>query len=219
MVQKETLDFLKGLAAHNNREWFQKHRPQYLEARLNILHLVMYLTGEISGFDHSLRNVEPEECLFRINRDTRFSHDKRPYKTNFGAFIKGGGKKTPGAGYYIHVEPGNCFLSGGIYMPPAPFLRAVRTAIADNPAEFRKILNAPRFKREFGTLADETLKTSPRGFARDHPASDLIKYKHYYVMKQFTDREVMLTEFPRRCVRLCSLLTPFLRFLNGPLNR
>jgi uncharacterized protein (TIGR02453 family) len=218
MIKKGTLEFLKKLESNNKREWFAENRGIYEAARENVLQLAMYLIGESGKFDPSVQGVDPEDCLFRIYKDTRFSRDKTPYKTNFGMFIKGGGRRTPGAGYYMHIQPGNSFVSGGIYVPPGPVLLTIRNAIAAKPAAFRKILDNQEFRKTFGELADETLKTAPKGFPRDHPAIELLKYKHYYVMKYMSDREVLSPDLPRRCVQAFMVASPFVKFLNAAIG-
>ncbi len=215
MIEKKTLDFLKSLSAHNNREWFNDNRKEYEAARRNVLDITMYLIGEIAKFDESVQGVGAEECLFRIYKDARFSRDKSPYKTNFGSFIKSGGRRIPGAGYYLHIEPGNSLLSGGVYMPPAPLLYSIRSIIAQKPEAFEKILNSREFKKEFGGLADETLKTAPKGFPRDHPAIEFLRYKHYYVMRNVDARELLAADFLHRCVNSFMIVSPFVRFLNS----
>ncbi len=215
MIQKETLDFLRKLSRNNNRPWFAKNRPLYEAARENVLDATMYLIGEIAKFDESVQGVSPEECLFRIFKDARFSRDKSPYKTNFGAFIKSGGRSIPGAGYYLHLSPGDSLISGGIYMPPAQQLLAIRSSIARDSRPLKKILAAPGFKREFGSLDCERLKTAPKGFPKDHPDIELLKFKHYYVWRGLSDRDVLSRDFLKKCVRSCMILSPFVGYVNG----
>ncbi len=215
MIKKQTLDFLKKLTADNSRAWFNANRPLYDAARANMLEFVTLLLGEISKFDHTVTGVAPEDCLFRIFRDARFSREKTPYKTNFGAFMKGGGRSTPGAGYYLHIEPGGSFVSGGIYMPPAPLLLAIRTAIARDPSPFKKIITAPEFVRMFGGLSGETLVTAPKGFPRDHPEIDLLRYKHYMVFRAVSEKTVLSRDFPSLCVEAFMAMRKFNAYLNG----
>lgn len=214
MIRKQTFDFLKKLAANNSREWFHANRPLYDAERANVLEFVTILLGEISKFDHRLTGVEAEDCLFRIFRDARFSRHKTPYKTNFGAFMKSGGRSTPGAGYYLHIEPGNCFVSGGIYMPPAPLLLAIRTAIAREAAPFKKIIGAPAFIKLFGGLSGDTLVTAPKGFPRDHPEIELLKYRHYLVYRGLSEKTVLSKEFSSVCIESFMAMRKFNAYLN-----
>ncbi len=214
MIDKSTLEFLKNLSRNNNREWFNANKPLYEKGKKNILDVTMYLISEIGKFDKSVEFVNPEDCLFRIYKDVRFSKDKNPYKTNFGSFIIKGGRKNPGAGYYIHIEPGKSFLVGGIYMPSAPHLFSIRSAIAKKPEVLMKILNNAELKKSFGGLSDETLKTAPKGFPKDHPAIELLRFKHYYLMKNISDKEILNDSFLKQAVKDYKIVTPFVKYIN-----
>jgi len=218
-VEKTTLEFLAKLAKNNNRTWFQKNRDLYESARDNILDMTRFFIGEIAKFDSSIIGVEEKECLFRIFRDARFSKDKSPYKTNFGAFIKSGGRSTAGAGYYFHVEPGGSMTAGGIYMPPSAELLAIRKAIAKKPEEFEKIIEENKFVRRFGGLADERLKTAPKGFPKDHPAVEHLKWKHYIVFRNYGDRDVLSPRFLDRCLEDYLLMAPLNEYLNRAIGK
>jgi uncharacterized protein (TIGR02453 family) len=217
MIDKSTLEFLKNLSKNNNREWFNANKPLYEKGKKNILDVTLYLISEIGKSDKSVQYVNPEECLFRIYKDVRFSKDKNPYKTNFGSFIIKGGRKTPGAGYYLHIEPGKSFLVGGIYMPSAPHLLAIRSAIAKKPETFIKIINNYELKKLFGELCDETLKTAPKGFPKDHPAIQLLRYKHYYFMRNVSDKEILSDDFLKQAVKDYKVVSPFVKYINAVL--
>jgi len=168
MISKDTFYFLKQLAVNNNKEWFNENRVLYTIIRKEFENFIEIVIKEISKFDRDSAQTTAKASLFRINRDIRFSADKLPYKTNLGAFIAKGGRKGINAGYYIHVEPGGCFLAGGIYMPTGPMLKAIRNEIYDYTEEFREIINAPSFQKHFGkTLWGEKLKSAPKGFNKD----------------------------------------------------
>ena len=218
-IEKATLEFLAKLAKNNNRPWFQKNRAPYEAARDNILEVTRFLIGEIAKFDSSIMGVEEKDCLFRIFRDARFSKDKSPYKTNFGAFIKSGGRGIAGAGYYFHVEPGNSMTAGGIYMPPAQELLAIRRAIAKRPVDFEKIILDKKFTRRFGGLSDERLKTAPKGFPKDHPAIEHLKWKHYIVFRSYTDRDVLSPRYLDRCLDDFVAMVPFNEYINRVIGR
>ena len=173
------VQFLKDLAVNNNREWFNANRDRYEENRNKILFITEVLINEIRKFDRDIPAMDPKECMFRIFRDVRFSNDKRPYKTNFGSFIAKGGRKSERTGYYFHVEPEQSFAGGGIYMPAAAPLKAVRTQIEQHPQEFLDIIDDKEFKSYFPELYDHKLKTAPKGFPKDHKYIDLLRYKSY----------------------------------------
>ena len=219
MIQKSTIDFIKALAAHNNREWFYANKDWYSQARSNFIDFTGYLIGEMSKFDESLIGTDPESCLFRIHRDTRFSKNKTPYKTNFGAFIKQDGRKTPGAGYYIHIGANEFFLGGGIYRPEAPELKAIREEIARNYEDLYQVLNEPEFTREFGELGGETLKTAPKGYPKDHPAIDLLRHKSFLVGVDLDENQVLSKTFPGRCVRVFMHMKPLNDFINRAIRK
>lgn len=215
-ISKSTLDFLKDLGINNNREWFEANRTRYEAARSQFEEFVQACIKEISSFDPLLKGLEARSCIFRLNRDTRFSHDKSPYKTNFGAFIVRGGKKSSDrfAGYYLHLEPGSCMVAGGAYMPPSPWLNAIREKIAENPSDLTRIINSKTFKDAFGEITGEKLKTAPKGFPKDHPAVELLKHKSFVVVREMTDREATGKDFFNLFVNLSKAMKPFNDYLS-----
>jgi uncharacterized protein (TIGR02453 family) len=192
-IKKSTLDFLKGLKNNNYREWFLANQPAYKDAKGNFESFIQELINEIVVFDPVLKGIEVKNCVFRINRDVRFSNDKSPYKSNFGAFIVKGGKKNGDkyAGYYFHIEPGESMIAGGAYIPPSPWLSAIREKINDEPEEFLRIINEKNFKKYFGTLQGEKLKTAPKGYPSDHPHIELLKHKSFLAMETVPDEKVL----------------------------
>ncbi|MEY4456679.1 MAG: hypothetical protein RLY15_943, partial [Bacteroidota bacterium] len=149
MLQSSTIQFLKALKKNNNKEWFDKNRKIYEQAKADYLNFVTILLNEIQGFDTSLMELQPKQCIFRLNRDVRFSKNKDPYKTNFGASFSKGAKKVQSAGYYFHLEPGENFVGGGLWMPMAPDLNKVRQEIDYCYKEFSSILKKPAFKSTY----------------------------------------------------------------------
>ena len=192
-IGKTTLEFLNGLKYNNNREWFQNNQTVYKEAKANVESFVQELINEIVLFDPGIKGLEVKNCLFRINRDIRFSNEKSPYKTNFGAFIVKGGKKNGDkyAGYYFHLEPGSSMIAGGAYVPPSPWLNAIREKISDETDEFLKIINDKNFKKYFGTVEGERLKTAPKGYPADHPQIEYLKLKSLLAMNEVPDEKVL----------------------------
>lgn len=214
MIQK-ILDFLKALAENNNREWFAAHRNDYLEAKDTFEHLVERLIPIVLEIDPSVGHLEIKDCTYRIYRDIRFSPDKRPYKTHMGAYINRRGKKSPYAGYYIHLDPTHGSLwGGGLYCPDADTLRAVRMDIYDNIDEFL-VLNNSLEKSGFVLSREDSLKKIPAGFPRDFPHGEFLKMKHYDMYRPITDDvlcdENRLIEESRRAF---TAMMPMNRFLN-----
>ncbi len=173
--------FLKGLKANNHKSWFDAHRDEYEPLRREFAEFVQQVISLIAKFDPAVKHVTAKEGMYRINRDIRFSKDKRPYKTNFGAGIEPGGKKGMIPGYHLHIDAdGLVMVAGGLYLLTPEQLSAVRDSIVRHPGKLRKIISAPAFKRVYGKLDDEDhLKKPPRGVSPDHPDLDLLKLKRY----------------------------------------
>ncbi|MEO9803532.1 MAG: DUF2461 domain-containing protein [Reichenbachiella sp.] len=195
MDLKPTVKFLKELSANNNKEWFDTNRKTYESCRKEFLTLVSSVIGEIAKFDPDLTDVDPKKCVFRINRDIRFSKDKTPYKTNFGALMGANGKKTEGTGFYVHFAQGQNFAGGGIYMPPADTLAAIRQEIDYNPGTLNKLIQSKDFKETFVDIKGDKLKTAPKGYPKDHPNIDLLRLKSFYVIKEFSEKELTADGF------------------------
>jgi len=216
-IQKSTLTFLSDLSKNNNREWFTSNRSRYDSAKANYESFVQAVIDEITKFDPILKGLEARTCMYRINRDIRFSNDKTIYKTYMGAFIVKGGKKNGDkyAGYYIHVEPGNSnMVAGGAYVPPMPWLTAIRQKIDGRGDAFRKILNNKDLKQFFGDIEGEKLKSAPKGFQKDHPDIELLKMKSYLVSRVFSDKEITSEGVFDLIIKGCRAMKPLNDFLN-----
>jgi uncharacterized protein (TIGR02453 family) len=215
-IKKSTLDFLAGVKDNNNRDWFIANRSAYLDAKDNFESFVQEIIDEIVLFEPIMKGLEAKSCVYRINRDIRFSNDKSPYKSHFGAFIVRGGKKNGDkyAGYYFHIEPGKSILAGGAYMPPAPWLSAIREKISDYPDEFIKITKAKDFVKYFGSIDGEKLKTAPKGYPKDHPQIELLKYKSYLVVNEVPDKLVLSSGYTDHVINVFKAM----KLLNDYLN-
>lgn len=214
MLNKSVFDFLFELRENNNREWFHANKKKYEAAKKDFQLFVELSIEQIKTFDPSVSGLNAKDCLFRIFRDVRFSEDKRPYKTNFGAFIAKNGRKSRYGGYYIHIEPEQCFLGGGCYMPASNVLKAIRTEIFHHPEEFKGIVENTEFQKHFPELYGDKLKTAPRGFPKDFEHIDLLNYKHYAVSKMIDDPIVHSDQFVREIDNAFKALYPLNRFLN-----
>lgn len=195
MDLKPTLSFLNELKTNNSKEWFDANRKTYETCRKTFLALTQEIINGISKFDPELTNVEAKSCVFRINRDIRFSKDKTPYKTNFGALMGAQGKKSEGTGYYIHLAHDYNFAGGGIYMPQPAVLAAIRQEIDYNPDALKKLIESKDFKETFGSIQGDALKTAPKGYPKDHPNIELLRLKSFYVLKEYSDKEVTTEGF------------------------
>lgn len=218
MLKPDLFSFLERLRKNNTREWFEENRKEYQELRQHFINYVSLLIHELQQMDPELGLPEAKDCIFRINRDIRFSNDKSPYKTNMGAYISSGGKKSFLPGYYLHIEPGASMAAGGMYMPPSNELKMVRKEIADNPAEFRSIIESDSFRKTFGEMYGEQLKTAPQGYPKDHPDVDLLRYKSYTVVRNLKDEELTQPDSIKNLVKIYAELLPLNRFLRNSLD-
>ncbi len=215
-IDRSTISFLHDLSRHNDRLWFTGNRPRYDKARENFSHFVQAVIDDIIEYDSIMRGLEAKSCIFRINRDIRFTRDKSVYKTNFGAFIVRGGKKNGDRfpGYYLHIEPGQSFVSGGAYIPPSPWLNRIRENISVNGNRLVQIIDSKEYRKYFDGLEGEKLKVPPRGYSKYHPHIELIKMKSYLPEKLFTDEEVVSAGFFRVVTGAFRAMKPLNDFLS-----
>lgn len=208
------IDFLTQLQANNNREWFQENKKMFETAKSEVELFVRSMIPEIARFDPSIQYVEAKDCMFRIYRDVRFSKNKAPYKTNMGAWITSLGRKSPGPGYYIHIQPGESFLAGGVYMPEPDQLKRIRQEIFYNAGEFKAILDDKRAKKFFKGLSTmDKQKLAPRDFPKDFPDVDLLKYKHYTVDHPIADQQINGEKLREIVIQVFEAMLPLNRFL------
>lgn len=218
-IEKSTFDFLTQLKANNNRDWFLENKSTYEHAKANFITFVQALIDGVSAFDKGLKGLEAKKCVFRINRDIRFSNDKSPYKSNFGASFSAAGKNANEAGYYIHIEGKKGFIAGGRWMPEPADLAAIRQEIDYHSKDFKKILSAKEFVGYFGGLSDEDkLKTAPKGYPKDHPEVELLKLKSFIAVRDFNLKELSDKDFLANCIKGCKLLMPLNSFLNKAIS-
>lgn len=221
------LTFLRQLKRNNKREWFLAHREAYDNEVLGPLKL---LVEEVDvRFGHFAPEFvgDPKRSIFRIYRDVRFSKDKSPYKTHAASWFKhqnsghgvGSESHGSGAGFYFHLEPGESFLAGGIWMPPRPMLNQLRDSIAAKPKDFEKSISAPAFKRRFKKLSEEAMLTRlPRGFAPGHPAEKWLRYQSFTAGATLSDADVLSRRLVEKIEKDYKVLLPFVRWLNQSLG-
>ncbi|MEC5394851.1 DUF2461 domain-containing protein [Bergeyella sp. RCAD1439] len=216
-LNEKTFLFLTDLQTHNNREWFNDNKERYLEAKADTLQLIEELLEEIAHFDPEIVKINAEKTLFRIYRDTRFSKDKSPYKTNFGAAI-GMGKSSPKAGYYLHIEPGKSFLAGGFHRPESTLLKKIRQDIVALSDDFKALITHPNFRESFQTLDTELqLSRVPQGFDKDHPMKEFLKLKSFTARLPLSDYELQ-TLPPKHLANHYKTLKPLNDFINGAID-
>ncbi len=215
MLNKDVFEFLKALQANNNREWFAENKSWYEKSRADVEALVTKLIHEMARFDPGIGHLEAKRCIFRIYRDTRFSPDKTPYKTHFGAvFTPPGLDKS--SGYYLHIDPSESFLSCGHYMLRPDQLKKVRKGIYEDFETFQSILQEKQFKQTIGDLYrdEDRLQRVPNGFDKDHPAAEYMKLKHFYVWKVLQEKELFSENFVDYAAGIYQMMQPLNHFLN-----
>lgn len=215
MLRKDTFEFLETLKENNNREWFHQNKAWYERAHADVEQLIAQLIPAVSVFDPGVASRDAKKSIFRIYRDIRFSPDKSPYKTNFGAIV--GDKDN---GYYLHISPEECFLACGYYMVSPDQLKKFRKGIYDEYETFLQIINDKTFKKEIGDLGrdDDMLQRVPNGFDKDSPVAEYMKLKRFYVMKAVSRKQVMSDDFVPYAAGIYQLMKPLKKFLGSLLE-
>ena len=208
------LAFLEELRDNNNRQWFAEQKGRYQAIRAACFGEIERLVGAVSGFDSHIAGLAPKNATYRIYRDIRFAADKSPFKTHFGIVLAKDGKKAKEGGYYLHLEPGNCALYGGVWFPEPPVLRFLRRNIYDNIDEFLEIVNNPVFRQVFPKMVGDSLKKMPAGYPKDYPFGEIIKKKEFLVCRTYDDVFFENTDWMESAVADIRLLYPFVRYFN-----
>lgn len=216
VIRKETLAFLSKLAKNNNRDWFQRNKHLYDAAHANMTGFVDDLLKRFSRHD-KISTDNAKRALYRIYSDVRFHKDRPPYTARFAAHF---GREKPllRGGYNIVIKPGNSFVSCGFYGPNTEDLKRIRQDIDYNHADWKKILNARKFKTHFGTMLGDTVKTAPQGYAKDHPAIALLRYKQFFFRHHFTDKEVLSKDFAKKVDESFRTIRPWFDYMSDVLT-
>jgi uncharacterized protein (TIGR02453 family) len=218
--------FLRQLKRHNARPWFESHRPLYeQELREPFRALVEEVDVRLARFAPEIIG-DPRRSMFRIHRDVRFSKDKSPYKTNAGCWFYhrdagrgvGGDAESGGAGFYFHLEPGQCFVAAGIWMPPRPSLNRIRERLAEDPDGFSDLVDAPAFRRSYRLDDEHQLTRLPRGYEPGHPAERWLRHQSFTVSKMLTEKQVLGAALPKLLARQFERMTPLVRWLNASIG-
>ena len=218
MLHKDTFKFLTELKKNNNRKWFAENKDWYERSKTDFEQVVKSVIEILPSVDPEVGLLDPKKCIFRIYRDIRFSSDKTPYKTHFGAGFRAP-KLQKSSGYYLHIDPEECFISCGHYMLDSAQLKKVRKGISDDYEYFKSILDEPQFKKEIGDLYrdDDTLKNCPKGFDPEDPAAEYLKLKRFYVYKPIPKDIVMTESLMVLLKETFETMQPLSRFLNDVL--
>jgi uncharacterized protein (TIGR02453 family) len=215
MLEK-SLSFLALLKENNYKEWYFDNKPLYEEAKLEFEVFVLQLIESINQFDKSIGRLQPKDCIFRIFRDVRFSKDKTPYKTNFGAVFAKGGKKSENGCYYFHLEPDNSLLAGGVWMPQPDLLKAIRNEIFHNINDFMSIISDAEFKKYFKNLdKDYVLVNAPKDFPKDWTHIEFLKLKSYTISSSIKPEILAGSSLVSHVQEIFKAMQPFNTFLNN----
>jgi uncharacterized protein (TIGR02453 family) len=215
----EAVKFFSGLARNNRRDWFQARKTLFEgQVKRPMLELVASLNREFAGFAPSFV-TDPAKAVYRIYRDTRFSNNKKPYKEHLAAsFHHGPGAAHAEAGYYFAISHKEVAIGGGLYMPDPKTLLGLRTLIAENHKDLRKILANRRLRTLLGDLQGEQLSRVPKGFQTDHPAADLLRFKQFVLYIVLPPELATTPALEPEILKRFRAMTPFLNFLTAPLE-
>ena len=216
VIKKESLDFLKALSKNNNRDWFNKHKDKYMEAHENIIAFADALLFEMNKHD-KIGTLSGKESLFRIYKDVRFSKDKTPYNTHWSGAFKRATKKLRG-GYYFNIQPGSSVLVGGFWGPETKDLKRIRQDIDLNFKSWKKLLADKTIVKTFGKMIGDRVSSAPRGYSKDHPAIDLLRYKQFLFKHEFTDKEVCSPDFLHQANDVFKKMRPFFNYMSDVLT-
>ena len=211
-ISKSTLDFLKLLKANNNREWFNENKAIFEAEQKKVKSFYNSVMEQLKASD-LIENVK----IFRIYRDVRFSKDKLPFKSHFGGQFTRATNKLRG-GYYLQICPGESFLAGGFWEPNKEDLARIRKEFETDANEIQAIVNTADFKKHFGKLKGDAVKSAPRGFDKNHPNIDLIRLKQFIVTREFTDEEVLAQNFLNEVVASFVAMRPYLNYMSDVLT-
>jgi uncharacterized protein (TIGR02453 family) len=208
------IKFLKNLQENNTKDWFDLNRPHYEKLRKDWLEVVAKLINQTIVFDPEMAELDPKKCIFRINRDVRFSANKSPYKNNFGINLSKGGKTADFCGYYVHLQPKGSFIAGGSYQPTPDKLAAIRQEIDYNFNEFKGIIEHKEFVKHFGVLTGDKLQRPPKGYHIENPAISYIKHKGFLAYLPLADEGLDEKKLLLNCEKAFKAMKPLNDFLN-----
>lgn len=215
-IEKQTLVFLKDLAENNNRDWFSLNKSRYLKSQENVIQFLDQLIGKMNQHDR-LETQSGKESLYRIYNDVRFSKDKSPYNPRFAGKLKRHKPMLRG-GYYFWIKPGESKVGCGFTYPNAEDLLRIRQDIDINYKQWERLLNSKPLQSVFGNMQGHLLKTSPRGFAKDHPAIELLRHKQFWFEHTFTDKEVLSDDFLEQVIKTFKSIRPFFNHMSDVLT-
>ena len=211
-LSSDIFSFFKKLEKNNNREWFEQHKPEFKALETTVKQFGKALKDQLNQHD-SIDRFK----LFRVYRDVRFSKDKTPYKIHFGLTWHRTKPEYRG-GYYLHLKPNDIFLACGFWDPNPADLKRIRQEIDMDADEYRDIINEPNFKRIWGELQGDSVKTAPKGYAKDHPNIDLLRHKQHIFMVRYTEEDVAAADFLDRLDTALQAVRPFVDYMSAVLT-
>jgi len=218
MINKNTFEFLKALKLNNSKEWLDSNKKAYENAKDDILTLTAELINSLSDIDKTISTayLDPKKCITRLNRDLRFAKDKTPYKSDYYIVLNKNGKNSPSAFYYLHIEPDNCFVGGGIYNPQPDQLKKIRQEIDYAFDEWTTIISDKLFMKTFlsGINRSGVLTRTPKEFDEANKASEFLKMKGFYTMEKLTDKEIMSQDTFKKIISYFKTTKPLVDFIN-----
>lgn len=215
-IDKNTFNFLEGLSINNNREWFAENKNDYDKSHANMSEFMDLVLTNLNNHD-VIETISGKKSLYRIYRDIRFSKDKTPYNPRFAGGFKRAGVRRRG-GYYVHIAPDNIMVGVGFWAPNKEDLARIRFDIAEFHEDWRKLLNHKDIKEQFGNMFGEQLKSAPRGYEKDHPAIDLLRFKQYVFKKDFTKKEALSKDFSEKVDEAFQGIRPFFDYMSEVLT-
>ena len=216
IIKKDSIDFLNTLAKNNNRDWFNKHKDRYTEAHNNIIAFADALLFEMNKHDN-IETASGKASLFRIYKDVRFSKDKSPYNGHWSGAFKRATQKLRG-GYYFRLQPGNSFIAAGFWGPNTEDMQRIRQDIDANYAGWKEMLSNKTLVKTFGQMKGEQLSSAPRGYSKDHPAIELLRYKQFFLKYEFKDEDLYRPDFVKMVNDTFKKMRPFLDFMSEVLT-
>lgn len=216
MIHQSTFTFLKNLAKNNHRDWFNAHKEDYLLAKENAEQFIDALIAKMNTHDH-IETPSGRKSLYRIYNDVRFSTDKTPYNPRFAGYLRRAKPMLRG-GYYFWIKPGATRVGCGFVYPNSDDLKRIRMDIDRNYKDWRKLLRSKSIQATFGQMEGDQVKSVPRGFAKDHPAIDLLRYKQYWFEHSFTDDEVLSKDFLSNMNKTFRSIRPFFGYMSEVLT-
>jgi uncharacterized protein (TIGR02453 family) len=215
-IPKHSLDFLKKLSKNNDRDWFNANKDTYIKAQGGIIDFADGLLHELQKTD-DIETPTGKKSMYRIYRDVRFSKNKTPYNTHWSGGFKRSKPRLRG-GYYYRVSPGQCVVAGGFWGPNPKDLKRIREEIDFNGEAFLKLINDKKFVNTFGTLEGEGVKTAPKGYPKDHQYIELLRKKQFLLIRNFTDKEALAPDYPKKVIETYKAMRPFFDFMSEVLT-